>query len=70
MINDQTDMEDLLKQLLTLSGGTGLTNMTRPKDRELKAYKEAYNKTKNEFVAPVARRSILSSTVLEGFGQA
>ncbi len=50
MINDQTDMEDLLKQLLTLSG-TGLTNMTRPKDEELKAYKEAYNKTKNEFVA-------------------
>ena len=41
----------MLKQLLTLSGGTGLTNMTRPKDEELKAYKEAYNKTKNEFVA-------------------
>jgi len=51
LANDQTDMEDLLKQLLTLSGGTGLTNMTRPKDEELKAYKEAYNKTKNEFVA-------------------
>ena len=32
MANDQTDMEDLLKQLLTLSGGTSLTNMTRPKD--------------------------------------
>ena len=55
LANDQTDMEDLLKQLLTLSGGTGLTNMTRPKDEELKAYKEAYNKTKNEFVAQLRR---------------
>ena len=52
---NQTDMEDLLKQLLTLSGGTGLTNMTRPKDEELKAYKEAYNKTKNELLASCER---------------
>ena len=46
LANDQTDMEDLLKQLLTLSGGTGLTNMTRPKDEELKAYKEATTRPK------------------------
>ena len=64
LINDQTDMEDLLKQLLTLSGGTGLTNMTRPKDEELKAYKEAYNKTKNEFVAQL-REVDTQLTVLE-----
>ena len=64
LANDQTDMEDLLKQLLTLSGGTGLTNMTRPKDEELKAYKEAYNKTKNEFVAQL-REVDTQLTVLE-----
>lgn len=64
LTNDQTDMEDLLKQLLTLSGGTGLTNMTRPKDEELKAYKEAYNKTKNEFVAQL-REIDTQLTVLE-----
>ena len=64
LANDQTDMEDLLKQLLTLSGGTGLTNMTRPKDEELKAYKEAYNKTKNEFVAQL-REIDTQLTVLE-----
>ena len=64
LANDQTDMEDLLKQLLTLSGGTGLTNMTRPKDEELKAYKEAYNKTKNEFVAQL-REVDTRLTILE-----
>ena len=64
LANDQTDMEDLLKKLLTLSGGTGLTNMTRPKDEELKAYKEAYNKTKNEFVAQL-REVDTQLTVLE-----
>ena len=59
----------LLKQLLTLSGGTGLTNMTRPKDEELKAYKEAYNKTKNEFMAQLGEVDT-QLTVLEGFEQA
>ena len=64
LANDQTDMEDLLKQLLTLSGGTGLTNMTRPKDEELKAYKRKLTtRPKNRFM--LVREVDTQLTVLE-----
>lgn len=51
LANPDSKPLDLLQEVTKEAGGRNLTNMTRPKDEDLKAYKEAYNQTKNDYLA-------------------
>lgn len=51
LANPDLDMPAFLNEVSRAAAGRNLTNLTRPKDEALKAFKEDYNQKKNDFVA-------------------